>query len=176
MATSPQFIATYRSSQSQLVAAHATRPIPIWTPGANGSRLHAIAISTNDTNPYTVTLFRANTLTLASNMGTTTLTKGTPDTISRSTGSFLTDGWIQNQRIFVLGATTLANDVASFLSAAVSSGTLTLTASTFNTTETFAGTGKLLLASLLTNLSLPAGAGSSARCCACSQRPSSAGH
>jgi hypothetical protein len=157
----PQFIGTYRSSQTQLLAAHAARPRPIWTPGSNGSRIHSINVATDDSqSSQVVTLYRATPLTLASNMGTANLVKGTPDTITRTAGSFLTDGWIQNQRIFVLGSTTLANDVAAFLSAAVASGTLTITASTFNTSEAFPSTGKLFLASLLATISMPASSGS----------------
>lgn len=108
-----------------------------------------------------VSLYRGVVLTLASNMGTATLTKGTPDTITRSSGSFLTDGWLQNMRVFLLGSTTLANDVATFLSAAVTSTTLTMTASTLNTSESFPSTGKLIQLSYLASMSLPASSGSS---------------
>ncbi|HEY4002427.1 MAG TPA: hypothetical protein VGO93_26385 [Candidatus Xenobia bacterium] len=161
MASTPQFIGTYRSSQTQLVAAHATRPRPVWTPGSNGSRIHSINVATDDsTSGQTLTLYRATPLTLASNMGTANLVKGTPDTITRTAGSFLTDGWIQNQRIFVLGSTTLANDVTTFLSAAVAALTLTITASTFNNSEAFPSTGKLMMASLIATISLPASSGS----------------
>ncbi|HEY3998920.1 MAG TPA: hypothetical protein VGO93_08665 [Candidatus Xenobia bacterium] len=156
MASTPQFIGTYRSSQTQLVAAHAARPRPIWTPGSNGSRIHSVNIATNDSaGSQTVSLYRATALTLGSAMGSGQLTGSS--TITRSAGDFTADGWLANQRIFIYGSTTLANDEAINLTT-VASGTLTLGAAN-NTTEAFPSTGQLMRASLIATISLPASSG-----------------
>jgi hypothetical protein len=158
MASTPQFIGTYRSSQTQLVAAHGMRPRPIWTPGANGSRIHSINVAMDDTNAtQTLVLYRATPLSLGSNMGTAAITQS-PDTITRTSGSFVTDGWLVNQRLFVLGSTTLANAVAAFLTA-VAAGTLTITTGTFSAAESFPSTGQLMMASLIATITLPASSG-----------------
>lgn len=75
-----------------------------------------------------------------------------PDTITRSGGSFVTDGFVAGQRIVVSGFATAANN-GTFTIATVAALTLTLTAAAALTAEaagpsvTIRGTGELDLAS-----------------------------
>lgn len=62
------------------------------------------------------------------------------DTITRSSGSWLTDGWVPGMILVLKGATTAANDtaVSGVMVTAVSATTLTFSTGTVNTAETFA--------------------------------------
>jgi hypothetical protein len=157
MGSNPQFVATYRSTQTQLVAAHAKNPRPIWTPGANGSRIHSINIATDDsTASQTILLYRAVEIETNASMTPAALT-ATP-TITRSIGSFVTDGWQVNQRAFLLGSNNLSNDQATVVTT-VAAGTLTITG-TFTAESSWPGA--LYRASLIATISLPASSGAAA--------------
>ena len=127
MATSPLFLSGYRAEQTQFVPGHATRPRIIWTPGASGSLIEKINIATNENATNDFQLYLAKRLTLGSQMGSGALVDngGSADTVTRSAGSFVTDGWLVGNRIMLQGCTTLANDFMDILTA-VSASSLAL--------------------------------------------------
>lgn len=113
MASNPEFVTNYRVEEFQFTDTFSTRPRLLFKGGATaaysasdptiyragGSRIHAINISTNDAANNTLTLFKATLATNVANMGTASF--ATNNTITRSTGSFVTDNWAVGQRLFV---------------------------------------------------------------------------
>jgi len=71
--------------------------------------------------------------------------EGVADTITNSDSDFLTLGFVPNLPLYLLGATTAANDAAitGVKPTAVVAGTITLPTATVNTAETFAATAVL---------------------------------
>ena len=135
-----------------LVGAHSTRFRPIWRPdlsgalaAANGANLHKIMVASSDAGANEVQLGIGKPITLQANMGVGSFVDGGggSDTITRSSGSFVTDGWQVGDRIQALGATTLANDFDAILTA-VAALTLTFATATVSTAEAFP-TGCMLL-------------------------------
>jgi len=114
MSQDPQFVAEYRDSIIQLTDQHSTRPRVVCKGGTavaysasdptvyreGGSRIHALSVTTNDAANNTVVLGRARRRTLVSDMGTASI--ATTSTITRSSGSFVTDGFLVGQRIAIL--------------------------------------------------------------------------
>lgn len=140
--STPVFEQAARYAHTIIVAAHSTRFRPIWRPpasNANGSRIQKIMVATTDAGNNELQLAIGKPITLAANMGTATFVDGGggSDTITRSAGSFVSDGWIIGERSQALDATTLANDFEALLTA-VASGTLTFATATVNTGEAFA--------------------------------------
>lgn len=162
MADSPIFLGSVRHEPVQFVPAFSTRPRPLWTPGASGSEIRKITISTNDAGNNQLQIGIARRLTLGSAMGSGALVDNgaSADTITRSSGSFLDDGWLAGNRLFLLGSTTLANDVEVILTAAAA-GTLTLATggATVNTAEGLPNLAKLCLLTWMHYLSVPLGSG-----------------
>lgn len=130
MATSPVFIGTYKTELTHLVPANSTRYKRVWASGASGSRIHAISLSSLDAAANTIKLALGKALTLASNMGTTSFNSST--TITRSAGSFITDGWSVGERLKIFGATTESNNTEVILTT-VAATTLTASAASFGT-------------------------------------------
>lgn len=162
MADSPIFIGSVRHEPVQFVPSHSTRPRPLWTPGASGSEIRKITIATNDSGNNKLQIGIARRLTLASAMGSGALVDNgaSADTITRSSGSFLTDGWLEGNRLLLLGATTLANDFEVILTAAAAlSLTLATGGGTVNTAEGLPSTAKLCLLTWMHYLSVPLGSG-----------------
>ena len=137
MAASPIFVGTWRTTTTVFIAAHGTAlALPIFTAGSSGSRVHAIAVANTDAGANTALLYYAKRLTLQSAMGTGTFVDGGggSDTITRTLGSFVTDGWLIGDRLLVSGPTTLANSFFVTLTA-VAALTLTFATATVNTAE-----------------------------------------
>src|ERR1700685_2312681 len=151
MNSNPVLIASYGTLQYSIVASHGTRPRVIFTAGGNGARIASLSCFQDDNTgggsgtPHSVDLYIGRLMTAGSAMGSGQLTQGTPDTITRSVGSFLTDGWLQDQRILIQGSTTLGNDVAAHLAAPVTSNTLSLTGGTLAATEASPSTANIYL-------------------------------
>lgn len=160
MSSTPRFLADPRAEQLQLVPAFSTRPRILWTPGENGSRIHAINIAGNDAGANKVQLAIARALTLSANMGSGAFVDGggSSDTITRSAGSFVTDGWKVGDRIVPNGATTVANDFEAILTA-VAALTLTFATATVDTAEAFASGTKLFKLLKLGYVDVAAGSG-----------------
>lgn len=134
----PAFCSTWRSEATLLHNGLSTRPRKIWTPGAYGSRIHQILISSSDAGANVVTLWVMQQVTSQANMGTGAFVDGGggSDTITRSSGSFITDGWEVGELIWVDKPTTLTNGFVTQLTA-VASGTLTFATGTVGTAENF---------------------------------------
>lgn len=160
MGTQPIFISTYRNEHQQFVPGYATRPRKLWTPGASGSRIHAVNIATNDSVANELQLYVGKKITDQADMGTGALADGGAgdDSITRTTGSFVTDGWRVGERLLLQGATTLANDFEAFLTT-VAATTLGLPTGTVDTVENLPSGAELFRLLKLTYLAVPLGSG-----------------
>ncbi len=139
MAASPLFVGTWRNQITALIAAHSTTlALPCWVSGSSGSRVHAISVANTDGGANTIILYYAKQRTLQSAMtvGAFVDGGGGSDTITRTGGSFITDGWKVGARLLVADPTTLANSFFVTLTGVVA---LTLTFATANvdTAENF---------------------------------------
>lgn len=117
MSQDPQFVAEYRDAVFQLTDQHGTRPRLIAKGGSavaysssdptvyreGGSRIHAGSVTTNDAANNSLAFGKARQRTLVSDMGTASV--ATTSTITRSSGSFVTDGFLVGQRIAILPTT-----------------------------------------------------------------------
>lgn len=164
MATTPLFVSAPRTQLTLFVPGHGTRPRVIFSPGTSGSIVNKIMAASTDGSANNVQLGHAEALTLQSNMGTGSLVDngGSADTITRTSGSYVTDGWLVGDRLMVQGATTLANDFEVVLTA-VTSTTLTLATGggTVNTAEDLPSGAKLYRLVYFSYIDLAANAGSS---------------
>ncbi len=161
MSDTPIFVGSVRNDAGVIIAAHSTTvAVRCFLAGASGSRVHAISAANTDAGASDVTVYTGRPMTLESAMGTGAFVDngGSSDTITRSSGSFVTDGWLVGDRMFVYGPTTLLNGVF-FTLTAVSAGTLTFATAKVDTAENFP-TGAIIyrLAQLhLTTLAANAG-------------------
>lgn len=163
MASTPLFVATPRQKSTLFVPGFSTRPRIILAPGASGTRLYGVTGASTDGASNTVQISMGERLTLQSAMGTGHVTDGggSSDTITRTSGSFVTDGWRAGDRMLIQGATTLANDFAALLTA-VTALTLTFATSTVNTDEDLPSGAALYRLTHLCYATLAASAGVSA--------------
>ena len=132
----PAFCPTWRGEATLLHSGLSTRPRRIWTPGAYGSRVHQLFISSTDAGANVVTLWVMQRITEQSNMGTGAFVDGGggSDTITRSSGSFVADGWEVGDLIWTDKPTTLSNGFVAQLTG-VASGTLTFATATVGAAE-----------------------------------------
>lgn len=160
MADTPLFAGSRHSEVCTIVPGHSTRPVVAFVPGASGAKIERINIGSSDAGANNVQFYIGKKRTLASAMGTGALVDGggSSDTITRSGGSFVTDGWIAGKRMIVAGSTTLANDFAAILTA-VAAGTLTFATATVNTAENLPSTAVLYDAVLGWYVAVAAGSG-----------------
>jgi hypothetical protein len=160
MATDPIFIGSYKTAVKSFGIAIASRPTGIITAGALGSRVHAINVSTNRATSNTIVLYYAKPITLQSNMGGGTHVDGGvgTDSVTRGTGSFVTDGWKPDDMLLVQNSTTLANDYLARLTA-VSSTALTFGTGIVNIGEALPTGSILYKASAIGTFTLPANSG-----------------
>lgn len=160
MSTSPQFPGAPKTGHRQLVPGHATRFRPLYVPGASGAEIRKIGIASSDAAANTLLLGIAKPITAGADMGVGTFLDGGAgaDTITRTAGSFATDGWIAGERFLALGSTTLANDVDALLTG-VAALTLTFATGVVNTAEAFLTTTKLYRLMRLGIISVPLSAG-----------------
>jgi len=150
MASSPIFIGSFENQRLCLVAGHDIRPRLGWLAGTSGSRIHLISGASSDSGANSVTMYVGSALTLASAMGVGTFVDGGggSDTITRTTGSFVDDGWKVGDRVLIQDATTLSNDVTGILTG-VAATTLTFATSTIGAGEVMPSTCKLYRANIL---------------------------
>ena len=137
MTASPIFVGSWRNECTAFIAAHGTNlALPCWVAPATPSRIHAISVANTDGGANTILLYHAKQMTLQSNMtvGAFVDGGGGSDSITRTAGSFITDGWKIGDRILVADPTTLANAFFATLTAVVAL-TLTFATSTVDTAE-----------------------------------------
>lgn len=153
MSVYPTYTGSYRTEVKSLRPADASNPLQVFKAGALGSRVHAVNIAGNDTSARDLQLYYGKKMTLQSAMGTTSWTSGT---ITRSSGSFLTDGWAVGDTVIPIGSTTRANDKLLTVTAVVAG---TLTFSETQSAESFASGGVLYRGARLTTHNVPITAG-----------------
>ena len=137
MADAPIFIDPFRVEQAVLIAAHSTTiAIRGWLSGASGSRIHGISVANSDSGGNTAILYHAEAMTLQSAMSTGAFVDngGSADTLTRASGSFIDDGWLVGDRMWVHAPTTLANGFFVTLTA-VAALTLTFATASVDTAE-----------------------------------------
>lgn len=136
MGTTPNLVETYKSVGASLGDGNSTNPKRVVVAGSDGARIHQMVLATNDGSSNTAKLYHLEQMTLQSAMGTGAHVDGggSDDTLTRTTGSFLTDGWLVDDLLFVHASTTLANDYLARLTA-VAATTLTFATATVNTAE-----------------------------------------
>ncbi len=139
MATRAIFVGNWRVEDTVLIASHSTTlALPIFVAGSSGSRVHAISVASTDAGANTALLYYAKKLTAESDMTTGAFVDGGggSDTITRTAGSFITDGWKIGDRLVVADPTTLANSFFVTLTG-VAALTLTFATAQVNTVEDF---------------------------------------
>lgn len=152
----PIFPGTYRTECEVIVAGNGTQPKRIFKADAtNGSYLHAIVAANDDTSKE-CTLLYGKKVTDQADMGVGAVAG--LNTITRTVGDFLADGWKIGDRLILHGATTLANNVLAEITAVVA-GTLTFAAATFNTNENLPAGTVLYRAGYKGTRAVPANAG-----------------
>lgn len=164
MAASPIFVGTWRVANTVLIASHGTvLALPIFTAGSSGARVHGISVAATDAGANTALLYYAKRMTLQSAMGTGAFVDngGSPDTITRTSGSFVTDGFLVGDRILVSGPTTLANSFFVTLTV-VAALTLSFVTATTDTAENFPTGAIIYKLSQLHLTTLAANAGNAA--------------
>lgn len=164
MAASPIFVGTWRVENTVLIASHGTvLALPIFTAGSSGARVHGISVASTDDGANTAILYYAKRMTLQSAMGTGAFVDngGSPDTITRTSGSFVTDGFLVGDRILVSGPTTLANSFFVTLTT-VAALTLSFATATTDTAENFPTGAIIYKLSQLHLTTLAANAGNAA--------------
>lgn len=164
MATAPIFIDTFRDEHAVLIAAHSTTiAIRGFLAGASGSRVHGISVANTDSGGNTAILYHAIRMTLQSDMGTGAFVDngGSADTITRSSGSFITDGWLVGDRLWVYAPTTLANGFFVTVTG-VAALTLTFATASTDTAENFPTGAIIYKLSQLHLTTLAANAGNAA--------------
>ncbi|MEE8598288.1 MAG: hypothetical protein V3S69_02000 [Dehalococcoidales bacterium] len=137
MADSPIFIGSYVTTITAFIAAHGTvLALPIHLAGSSGGRVHGIAVAATDAGANTALLYYAERMTLESAMGTGAFVDngGSADTLTRTSGSFVTDGWLVGDRMLVADPTTLANSFFVTLTI-VAALTLTFVTASVDTVE-----------------------------------------
>jgi len=170
MALDPNHVGSFRPfSPARILPVHATRPVFVFAsadaatgvtpPLAGGSRLFALTAAQFQSTPaaLSIRLFAARRLTKVSDMGTASITT---NTITRTTGSFITDGWQVGDSIGFRNTANLPA-VEPAQVTAVSATTLTFAASSF-TAETPPATAEFWRLHLLATSTLASGAGSTA--------------
>lgn len=156
----PTLVQNYRSENVAIAAGHTTRPVRAVRAGASGSRIHQMVLTTNDAGANTVVLYHAQQMTLQSAMtvGAHVDGGGSSDTITRTAGSFITDGWKVGDLLFVHGSTTLANDFLTRITG-VTATTLTFATGTTAANENLPTGAILYKASALGTVAVAANAG-----------------
>lgn len=162
MGSEPFFASSRKTKVVPFVPAISTRPRVLWAAGASGSEIELVNIAGTDNAANTLQLSIGEALTLASNMGTGAFVDNgaSADTISRTSGSFLDDGWRVGDRLFPSGATTLANDFEVILTA-VTATLLTLATGggTVDTVENLPSTAILYRVARLGSIPVAANSG-----------------
>jgi len=151
----PITVGSFRDSPKTLRPADSTGCAIGWLAGINGSRIHAInVVSSDGSNAVSLIRYIGKPMTLQSNMGTGQY--ATTTTITRSSGSFITDGWLVGDKCIPIGSTTRANDKTLTITA-VAAGTLTFSETV--STETFPAGLILYKAARITMSNIPISAG-----------------
>lgn len=160
MATSPLFVGSKRFQGIQFIPGYSTRPRLFWSPGTIGSEITRISIATNDAAANVAQFFIARPITLQSDMGTGNFVDGGggSDSITRTSGSFIVDGWRVGEILLAQGSNTLANDISVVLTG-VSALALTFATASVAAAEEFPTGAILYRLFSLGYVAVPAGSG-----------------
>lgn len=117
-------------------------------------------ISSSDVSAKNLNMFVGDELTIGSNMGTVAFTATTNATITRTTGSFITDGWMVGEKLMAFNSTGAANNGKPVSITAVTATTLTLSGvSAISVAGAQDATLRLFAVSQRTQINVTAGAG-----------------
>lgn len=118
---------TYGKVLCDVAAADTTNP-PTFPRGVRqgGQRIFDLIATTTDTSANGVVVWEGVQTTLYANMGVAATTATTNATITRTTGSFITDGWVVGDLAMQVGATTAGNNCNVGVITTVAALTLTM--------------------------------------------------
>lgn len=173
MSTQPQFVSNYRCSYVQYVNAGAPAQI-VWQAGPNGSRIHAIRATQDDTTTALMTLYRGRVLTdnglpfpfarrpVLGKAPILAATKTTNDHLDRTNGSFIQDGWVAGAYAAILDSTDNPQNQVIAHVTTVAATTLTYTGTPLNASAaTMAASTVLAMVNILDAIAMVSGAGNS---------------
>lgn len=160
MADKPLFIGAPRNQITTFVPGFSTRPRLIFLPGSLGAKVTAIVVSSGDAGANTLQIALAKKLTSSADMGVGAFVDGGggSDSITRTTGSFVTDGWRDGNRLAAQDAQTLANDFGILLTS-VSALSLVFATGTVAAAENFTANTTLWQLARTWAVAVPANAG-----------------
>lgn len=162
MASTPLFHAAPKIAVTNMVPGFSTRPRVVWTAGADGSEIRAINLASTDNASKNVQFSIGKKITTQAAMGVGTLVDNgaSADQITRTQGSFITDGWLAGERLALIGATTLANGFEVLLTGvAALSVDLASGGGTVNTAEVMPAGSYLARLGRSWYVAVPAGSG-----------------
>lgn len=90
-----------------------------------GGRLLDATVNSTDSVARNITVWRGIETTLYANMGTATTTATTNATVTRTAGSFVTDGYLVGDLVFLMGSVGASNNGNLATVTTVAAGTLT---------------------------------------------------
>ena len=173
MATSPLHIASWRTQITTIVPNHSTRAQVLWTPGANGSRIHAIAAANSYNGALTFNLALGRIVTKAATATTGAMATTSGTTITRASGSWVTDftpptfgganpsgqSLVAGEMLSLLDATTATNRGVMARLSSFTATNLVFPAATFGTNEAIPDGSRIALISRVYPVSLASQAG-----------------
>ena len=140
----PQFVGYPRNVGFQFLAQHPiARYRPLFVAGENGSRIWAVAASCVQATGLILGVGKL-IHTPATDWGGGAIVDGgaSDDTMTRVSGSFITDGYLVGQRIQIIGAPTITNDCQPYIKT-LAAGTLSFATATVGTSETLGDAAKI---------------------------------
>lgn len=110
------------STLAQVIADVSKTPV---SPLTGGKRVYDITASSTDAVANSLILWEGVEASLYANMGAVTTTASTNATVTRTLGSFITDGWVAGQTAMVLGSAATGNNGNYAVVTGVTASTLT---------------------------------------------------
>lgn len=170
MSTAPTFVNGYRNGSCRFVNAGEHVAV-LFRGGPNGSRIHKISLAQDTTQAVDISFFKAKILTdnarvaagiqpEDSGLGLTPVLALGTNTITRTNGSFIQDGWRLQDAVAVLGSNTNIQNQTIAHMTTVAATTLTFTAAQWQAADaTPSPTMQLARARLLWSKSMVSGSG-----------------
>lgn len=161
------FVGQFRANIAAIGINTGVNPVVVWNSRAVGvgavlgSRLHSLYASTNAAGAKTLNLARGHLMVAQETTATGAMAIAGGNTITRATGSFVTDGFDVGQRILIENPTSAGNRVFARITA-VSATVLTFAAAAFPTNEALPTGARIHLIGQAGAVSVPASAGQSA--------------
>lgn len=127
-----------------------------------GARIIDGKVTSTDAAAKSLKLYIGEQLSLYANMGTVTTTATTNSTITRNSGSFITDGWKAGDQLMLDGSLSAANDGMPAVITAVTATTITVSGvSAISVAETQGAGFRVIRLVQISQIPVPANSGNS---------------